>query len=74
MPGDRGAWHPAGTGFLAVHLLQRAGQGLLVRLIVGWRGLATCVVRPDATGAVDHVPDPLEEVELNALHSIIADA
>jgi hypothetical protein len=25
------------------------------------------VVRPDATGAADHVPDRVEEVELNAL-------
>jgi hypothetical protein len=25
------------------------------------------VLRPDATGAADHVPDRLEEVELNAL-------
>jgi hypothetical protein len=29
--------------------------------------MAACVLRPDATGAADHVPDRLEEVELNAL-------
>ena len=29
--------------------------------------MAACVLRPDATGAADHVPDRVEEVELNAL-------
>jgi hypothetical protein len=29
--------------------------------------MATCVVRPDEVGALDHVPDRLEEVELSAL-------
>jgi len=29
--------------------------------------MATCVIRPDEAGAVDHVPDRVEEVELTAL-------
>jgi hypothetical protein len=29
--------------------------------------MAACVLRPDATGAADHVPDRVEEVELNAV-------
>ena len=29
--------------------------------------MAACVLRPDPAGAADHVPDRLEEVELNAL-------
>jgi hypothetical protein len=29
--------------------------------------MATCVLRPDEAGAVDHVPDRVEEVELTAL-------
>ena len=29
--------------------------------------MATCVLRPNAAGAVDHVPDRVEEVELTAL-------
>jgi serine phosphatase RsbU (regulator of sigma subunit) len=29
--------------------------------------MAACVLRPDASAAADHVPDRLEEVELNAL-------
>ena len=29
--------------------------------------MAACVVRPDAAGAADHVPDRVEEVELNAV-------
>jgi hypothetical protein len=29
--------------------------------------MAACVLKPDATGAADHVPDRVEQVELNAL-------
>jgi hypothetical protein len=32
--------------------------------------MAACVLRPDATGAADHVPDRVEEVELTALDLI----